>query len=770
MNGASKVKSFLTSFKKYWKTPPEGRYMPYKEIFSLSVGGMGVKFTVYCISQMVITVGNTLIGNTIGIDPSAIYVIYIISILAGFPLTAVRARMIDNTRSMKGKYRPYILTMGIPSVLLGIGFIWMPYERMSLFIKCAVVLAYNIGFQFFYNFLTDAYDSIINVLSPNTIERSDVLSIKSVVENFTPSIAGIFLPIAARLITGENTLYDIKIYRALFPPMLIIGFLISMLVYVNTEEKIIRAKTHVIQIKFTDAFRAVAKNKYFWIISLAGWLGFLESSFNAIIGWLYSYQNACSPAQYAIIVAISGNASFWPNLVAPFFVRKFGKRKILVVTNLLNILFIALMLPVIKLTGSPFIIWALLLFTFINTFISALGHLLGFSINADIRDYQQYITGERIDGMFSAVALIGSIITLGTSSVLPAIYEKAGLNREVALSLGYDGSNVYDVLYNTDYFIQICSVLILASVAGAVLNVIPFFFYDLTEIKQKAMVRVLKIRVMFEDFGNGVITDEKLVEAVDIINNAEKYFGKEKRTVSKEKIKAAKKTKDKEKIKKAKEEYKKIIEENEEIEIAGVIADELKRFGTPGGADEIRYAKEIAAAGMNSYFNITLPTKKEAKKLPKTTQQEKDYRRNTLSLIEKMKTAKKAAAKYFPDGIREFDSSVFEGLFKAEDSAEMRIHLKLRELKNAKEQKDNITARRIRDELKEIQREKKEIQAKIKKATDENTVYYRATKPYLDAKKLLLQQENYTHLEEIRGVYLEAKERLKKAAAAVSVD
>ena len=122
MNGASKVKSFLTSFKKYWKTPPEGRYMPYKEIFSLSVGGMGVKFTVYCISQMVITVGNTLIGNTIGIDPSAIYVIYIISILAGFPLTAVRARMIDNTRSMKGKYRPYILTMGIPSVLLGIGF------------------------------------------------------------------------------------------------------------------------------------------------------------------------------------------------------------------------------------------------------------------------------------------------------------------------------------------------------------------------------------------------------------------------------------------------------------------------------------------------------------------------------------------------------------------------------------------------------------------------------------------------------------------------
>lgn len=50
--------------------------------------------------QMGLSVGNTLIGNTIGIDPQALYVIYMIGVLTSFPLTALRARMIDNTRSI----------------------------------------------------------------------------------------------------------------------------------------------------------------------------------------------------------------------------------------------------------------------------------------------------------------------------------------------------------------------------------------------------------------------------------------------------------------------------------------------------------------------------------------------------------------------------------------------------------------------------------------------------------------------------------------------
>ena len=469
-----KIKNFLKTQKQYWKVPPKGRYMPYKEIISYSSGGMGVRLIVFLVQNMILGVGNTLIGNTIGIAPRPLYIIYIISVLSGFPLTALRARMIDNTRGKEGKYRPYIIKMGIPTVILGIGFVWMPYERMSLALKCVTVLLFNIGFQFFYNFLSDAYYSLVFLLSPNTIERSDVCAIRSIIENFTPSIVGIFLPIVASWITGDSTLYDIRIYRYIYPPLLFGGFFLAIIAYTGTKERIVQAKTHIIQVRLIDALRAVWRNKYFWIFSLANWLGFLEGAFDNILGWLYNYQKACSPAQYSAITAIIGNASFWNNVIAPGFIRKYGKRKILIVTNLMNIFLIFLLYPIVKSFAPAVMIWMLTAVIFINRLITALGHLLHPSIEADIRDYQHYITGERIDGMFAAV----------------------GLNERVAVSLGYSGDNVYDVLYNSEFFVKIASVLILSAVVGATLNVIPFFFYDLTETKQRAMVTVLKIRAL----------------------------------------------------------------------------------------------------------------------------------------------------------------------------------------------------------------------------------------------------------------------------------
>lgn len=723
--------------------------MSIKEIASLSGGGIGVRFVTYCISQMVISVGNTLLGNTIGITPEALYIIYLISLATSFPLTALRANLIDNTRSMKGKYRPYLITMGIPSVIIGIAFISMPYESMTLLGKSITVLIFNIGFQFFYNFYVDAYDSLINVLSPNSIERSDVLSVRCIVENLSPSIASIFLPLIAKLITGDDTLYDLRIYRILFPAMIFVGFLISLVVYVNTEEKIVQAKTHVVNIKFRDALKAVARNKYFWIISLAGWLGFLEGAFGNIMGWMYNYQKACTAAQYSIITAIAGNASFWPNIVAPVFIRKYGKKKILIFSNLLNIALIAFMLPVVRSTGSSYIIWLLLICTFINQFITSLGHFLSPCVNADIRDYQQYVSGERIDGMFAAVGLIGNVISMATAGVLPMIYSKAGLNQETAVALGYSANNVYDVLFNHEYFVNISTILIVASIVGAVLNVIPYFFYNFTETNQKSVVRVLKIRAFFEDFANGSYKKEDLEETAKIINEAKALAGKQKITPDKSAIKAAKRSKDKGKILIAKEKYKQQLIENEKIEIADFVNDELNRYNTEYGRLQIEIATKLAAAGYN-FSDVEIFTKQDIKRMPKNTQAEKQARSDCFALLRDIKTAEKTRKKYFPDGIVEFDASVFNKLFTLEDETAQAIHDAIKAKKTANEK--GLDTSVYNESIKNLQRKKKDIQKQIKKATDENSIYYRAAKPYLDAKKTLQRRDCYNNISQLEKI------------------
>ncbi len=736
----NKAVSLLQKVKDHWKIPSEGRYMPYKEIVSMSVGGIGVKFIVYCVGNMIISIGNSLIGNTIGIDPSAIYAIYIISIISGFPLTALRARMIDNAKSMKGKYRPYIISMGIPTVLLGIGFIWMPYENMSLIAKCITVLLFNIGFQFFYNFMTDAYDSLINVLSPNTIERTDVYAVKSVIENLSPSIANIFLPLVAKLITGDNTLYDLRVYRVLYPPMLLVGFAISVLVYVNTEERIVQPKNRTIQLSFTDAFRAVARNKYFWIISLAGWLGFLESSFNTIMGWMYNYQAACTAGQYSLIIAISGNASLWPNLFAPLLIRRYGKRKVLVISNLMSIGLIAAMLPVVRMQNVS-VIWFMLIFTFINQLITSLGHFMNPSLNADIRDYQQYISGERIDGMFAAVGLIGSVITMVTSSVLPIIYERAGLNKSVAISLGYDGSNVYDVLFDEKYFVHICSVLIIASVIGAALNVIPFFFYDLTETKQRAMINVLKIRAAFEDYSNGFISKEKLFEASKIIEEAKKYKDINPIVISSDEVCNARKTKDKQALKAAKEKLKLQRETNENIEIARFVIDELNFYNTPCGIQKLDFSKQIVSAGINGFSDLRIDSYKSV--------EDKEIRRNMKLMEKDLKISAKTIRKHYPDGIKEFDKSLFNDLFDAEEKTGIAIKEAIAKKKNAAENGDKARVAEHADEIKALRNEKNSIGIKIKQAKREYSLYFRAVKPFVSAEKCIAQYENYMNYESI---------------------
>lgn len=117
-------------------------------------------------------------------------------------------------------------------------------------------------------------------------------------------------------------------------------------------------------------------------------------------------------------------------LFAPILIRKIGKRNLLISSNLISIAFILMMYPVVTQAPKNMIIWLMLGCMFINGLGTSLGNLLTYILNGDIRNYQQYITGKRIDGMFLAIGLIGSVVTMVTGFVLPAIYDYSG-NRVV---------------------------------------------------------------------------------------------------------------------------------------------------------------------------------------------------------------------------------------------------------------------------------------------------------------------------------------------------
>lgn len=756
-NLKEKVSTTWNNVVLHWKTPALGKYVSYKEIIAYGVGGMGVQFVMFFCSLIALSATSFLVGNTIGIKPMHLQYMAVASTIIGFGITIGRSYIIDSARFKSGKFRPWLAITGIPTVIIAVVFVWLPYETMSYMQKViAVFLCYNL-LQCFYPFFQQAYTDLANVISPNSHERTDIVSVSSIIYSMAPSLTGLFVPMLSTLTGGLNS---ITTYRIIHPLVAVVGLLLSYVAYAGTRERIIVAESHVTQFKFSDAFRAVAKNKYFWITSLAGWLGFLEGAVGVIIGWTFIYAYPNRMGLYGVATTLIGNAALWAMLICPIAIRVLGKRNLLIWCNVTNVVLIGLLYPLYN--NIP----ALIILYYLNGFVNSFSIVYTPGINADMRDYQQYFTGERIDGMFGAVGIIGSFIGMFTGMVLPTIYQMLGLEDN------------YDVLEVASFREDMFDVLIIAAVIGAALNFVPYLFYDLTETKQRGIVKVLKIRAMFEDYGNGILRDESIVEAIDIIDEANllykdrtlmttkddikkaerlpartpeekefkkneikrlkaayKEFNTQNRGIKKDRINQAKampKSTDAEKaarkaaIKAAKKENRELNKLNADISVCDFIIDEMNKYDTLRIKKQVERSRALEAAGYNGIFYYSKEDMAEAKALPKSTHEEREIRSDAITRARALKNARKAMIKFYgsPENIVEPSDDAFKA------------------------------AEALPDDTFAHQLEKKRT---VKKLVNEKSKYIRSVKPLLDARRQLTEKENYAHLDDIRARYADAK-------------
>lgn len=756
-NLKEKVSTTWNNVVLHWKTPALGKYVSYKEIIAYGVGGMGVQFVMFFCSLIALSATSFLVGNTIGIKPMHLQYMAVASTIIGFGITIGRSYIIDSARFKSGKFRPWLAITGIPTVIIAVVFVWLPYETMSYMQKViAVFLCYNL-LQCFYPFFQQAYTDLANVISPNSHERTDIVSVSSIIYSMAPSLTGLFVPMLSTLTGGLNS---ITTYRIIHPLVAVVGLLLSYVAYAGTRERIIVAESHVTQFKFSDAFRAVAKNKYFWITSLAGWLGFLEGAVDVIVGWTFIYAYPDRMGLYGVATTLIGNAALWAMLICPIAIRVIGKRNLLIWCNVTNVVLIGLLYPLYN--NIP----ALIILYYLNRFVNSFAIVYTPGINADMRDYQQYFTGERIDGMFGAVGIIGSFIGMFTGMVLPTIYQMLGLEDN------------YDVLEVASFREDMFDVLIIAAAIGAALNFVPYLFYDLTETKQRGIVKVLKIRAMFEDYGNGILRDESIVEAIDIIDEANllykdrtlmttkddikkaerlpartpeekefkkneikrlkaayKEFNTQNRGIKKDRINQAKampKSTDTEKaarkaaIKAAKKENRELNKLNADISVCDFIIDEMNKYDTLRIKKQVERSRALEAAGYNGIFYYSKEDMAEAKALPKSTHEEREIRSDAITRARALKNARKAMIKFYgsPENIVEPSDDAFKA------------------------------AEALPDDTFAHQLEKKRT---VKKLVNEKSKYIRSVKPLLDARRQLTEKENYAHLDDIRARYADAK-------------
>lgn len=696
-----KINSSISNIKQYWNSPSEGNYVPYKEVATIGAAGFGVHWTSTLASTIGLDAANFLVGASIGLQPMHLSIMLIIANIVGMPIAFFRGWFFDNHKMKGGKFIPIMIRTPIPIVAISTIFVWLPFDSWAYSTKVVVVWLFYMILQFFMCLYSEGWAFFQQVITPNAQERANVMSISQIIYSLAPTLTGFVIPTIAGLTFGMNNIWT---YRIIYPAFTLIGLVILLVFFPKLKERIIMPKRPVEYVSIIDSLREVAKNKYFWIINSAGWVGFLESAYGVILSWSFVYAfNGEKQAYLGLANTLIGNAALWSMMLAPFMIKWLGKRNLLIAHNIFNVFLLLLLMLTYK---NLFLVCVIF---YINSFINTFQNVYMPNIQADMRDYHQWKTGVRVDGLFGPMGLIGTVIGFGTGLVLPAIYEYMGLKDD------------YNVLYNDEMRNNLFNVIIICSIVGAILNLIPYLFYDLTEAKHRGYVFVLKIRAMFEDYGNGDLDENQLIEAMEIINGAKDNL--QKKNIDKTALKLAKKNKDKEQIATAKAEIRESKRYNDFVESLPIVKDELYKFNTERYKARLVAARETASLGEFYLYADWKNEMQMAKSLPKFTTEEKEIRSDAIKLAREKKRS-------------------FKLLIKCEG-------------------KLIVPDEKIPEEIRnrEINSSKERAQAKkeLKKYTKGVSLYRRITKPFNDARNLIIQAENYTHLADIEALYESVK-------------
>ncbi len=733
----SKARALIEEITLYWNHPRPGEYVTYREITMLSIGWIAFYFTFqFCVG---FGVGNELTGATLGMNNTELLIMGYICQFVGYIQAPINAWITDNLRSKDGKYRVY-MKLAVPVMILGLILLWFPYEQVrdgiSRYAMIAALFVISQMHGYLRGWLEAGITQMVHVITPNTQERAKIMSITAVIYSIAPTILNMYMPLMVDILPINSNKYTMTYFRGTYSPLLLFAPII-MVAYFGTRERLVLPKSRIANMSFGNSLRSVMSNRIFWIKCFDAWNDFLEGAKGNVWDMLVYRAHITSSTAYGIMNTLCHNAQLWAMMFTPWFIRKFGKKKIKVFKNIAQVLLIAAIGLTYKTKAA---VVFLFIINYINRFLDC-GVVIDKAIESDMRDTQQYLVGERIDGSFGLVSTYANgAVGLVTGLFIPWVYGKCGfdgndysvldvyLDYNPDLPLSQQKKNPNCVLYS------MLDVLIAISVFGAALDVIPWLFYDVSETGQKSMLRVIRLRTLIEDYKSGKGEADNYIEGCEAVLNARKYENAEKLVMPKAELRQAKqlpkntpeeKAVRAEKIKALKDIIKEAEFQNEEIEIAKFVMFEINRFSTDFGRKQLELARAVANAGSERFYDVYEKAVMLANALPKTgVKEERSWRRQEIRNANALRRSARLADKYYPDGKVFFDPQVSEDAYN------------------------------MPDETPEQQKARRKA---MKKANREQNMYAKVAAPYLAALRTVQLAEGYENLPEILSGYDEAK-------------
>jgi glycoside/pentoside/hexuronide:cation symporter, GPH family len=372
-----------------------------------------------------------------------------------------------------GKYKPWIFVNWPFFVITSVLLVYFPYNNFSYYNKFWIM-----GFLFqlwwlFSNY-NDQHGAIENVISPNTLERTRIMAIGSLIYNLFPSIVGIVLPVAVAATGGFTVLRSYQ--TSILFTMLMFSPMVLFLAF-KVQDRVIIDFDREPNIDFKRGIRAVFHNKYLWIRTASDVLGGFSQGLININTIMVIYMLR-KDWMFGILHAILGTTNIPAYLTARYFIQRYGKKKVWLTARYLSLITSAF--SVVAVLLNSFVL--LIVVNYISGVINQYQNIAHRGMTPDIWDYQQYISNERFEGFMNSIRMLTAPLGPFMALLVPTVYAGMGFTS--------DWTVLYDPMIRNKIFIF----TIVLSVVVSLITVIPMHFYDLTEDKHRDIIKELQRR------------------------------------------------------------------------------------------------------------------------------------------------------------------------------------------------------------------------------------------------------------------------------------
>lgn len=372
-----------------------------------------------------------------------------------------------------GKYRCWVVAGILPYMVVLMLLVLFPYNELSYNDKFWVM---NLMFAVWTTFATCFAQSanVQNVITPNTNERTRIISIGSFISSLLPSIYNIIWPVAAAAAGG---LTSIRTYRIVLPIMLFAMVPFTLFLAFGCKDRVIQEEDHKPEINMRKGFKEVLRNKYLWITNVSSWITTFSTGAINIVNMLIIYAMR-QDWFMGIMSTILGTAYTPGMLLSPWLIKKFGKKRLMLFCKYMTVACSLLSVAGVYMNSLVIIVISQYLVTMLASVMS----IVTPSMTADIWDYQQYISGERLDGCMGIFGYLASPVTTVAAMVVPTIYGMFGFTSD------------WNILFDGDIRNRIFIVTIVLTAVTGLLSAIPYHFYDMTEQRHEEMMDELRAR------------------------------------------------------------------------------------------------------------------------------------------------------------------------------------------------------------------------------------------------------------------------------------